>query len=132
MKIDSIEELAVVARALRLHDLMNKLGSGYIAGDAHDDVTVEHMALKAETALRQAIDSEDLLDWCFGNVDFTAIECVVLDRAAYLPDEVHADIADLVERGDYSKEDIKVLANKTVEVEKEWLRTEEGKEWINE
>jgi hypothetical protein len=142
MKIDNINELAVVARALRLHDLMNRLGYGYIAGDVHDDVTVERMALKAETALRQAIepyedddgwhDEHDILDWYWGNVDFTAIECAVLDRAACLPDEVHADIGDLYQRGDYSREDIKVLANKTVEIEKAWLRTDEGKEWINE
>jgi hypothetical protein len=135
VRIDNVKELAIVARALRLHHLLNKLGNGCISGDAHDDASVEHMAEVAMDYLRHKAyysRDEDLIDWYLGNVDYVALEYAVLERSANLPEEVYDDISDKVRDGYYSKEDIDQLAGKAVKADKEWLRTDEGQEWINE
>ena len=144
MRIDNIKELAVVARALRLHHLMNKLGNGCLSGDVHDGASVEHMAAVAKDDLRQEIarraahiedfiSEEELLEWYLGNVDYAALEWAIHERCSGdLFEDLCDDISDKVSRGHLCYQDVAELADKAIEAEKEWLRTDEGKEWINE
>ena len=137
MMYDTIREKAIVARALRLHQLLNKLGSFGLAGDCLDDASVEHMALVAEDRLTQSLkeadcehDEEDV-EWFMGNVNYVALEIAIQEAAHAFPDDLSDFVIDnacswgwkcAVDQGR------KLL----LEDYKDWLRSEEGQQWINE
>jgi len=145
LRISNFRELVVVTRALRLHRLLNLLGNQCISGDNQDDASVEHMervaldCLQAEVKRRgfqyeEFQPDEDPMEWYLGNVDYAAMEYAVLDRANWLPEDVHEDIGDLARRGlsrGYCSRDVEEMAERAVRADKEWLRSEEGQEWLN-
>ena len=148
LRISNFRELVVVTRALRLHRLLNELGNQCISADNLDDASVAHMervaldVLREEVARREFLQSgdedfvpdEEAIEWYLGNVDYAAMEYAVYERAHWLPDDVHEDIGELVQRGlsrGYWRQDVEKLATRAVKADKEWIRSEEGQEWLN-
>ena len=137
MMYDTIREQAIVARALRLHHLLNKLGSFGLAGDCLDDAGVEHMALVAEDRLTQSLkeagceyDEEDV-EWFMGNVNTAALEIAIQEAAHNFPDDLSDFVNDNATSWGYTNA-VHYGRKLLLEDYKDWLRSEEGQQWIKE